>query len=230
MKPVQHHARRVLDRYAPRAARSRQDLAALQILAPLSTGYLPWSSFALRPSALVGILNEIVIHRRRRVVELGGGVSTLYLGRLLQRLDGRQDTVEHDEDWATLLDEQLAAEGLGEVVNVVHAPLAPTSRGWEPGAQWYAEDKVADLRSGEPVDLLVVDGPPAWSRERRHARYPALPFFRDLLAPRAAVILDDIDRRGEREVVARWEDEHGIAFERRFSDGSIAVGRLPGPA
>jgi hypothetical protein len=201
----------------------------MQVLAPLSTAYLPWSASALRPSAIVGILNEIVIRRRRRVVELGGGVSTLYLGRLLGRHGGRLHTVEHDADWAALLDDQLCAEGLREVVTVVLAPLAPTPGGW-PGAppEWYSEAELDCVRAGGPIELLLVDGPPAWRRELRHSRYPAARFFRDSLAPGATVVLDDIDRRGERDILARWEDELGITFERRFADGSIAVGRMPG--
>jgi hypothetical protein len=197
----------------------------MQVLAPLAGGYLPWSDFAMRPSGIVALLNDIVLHRRSRVVELGGGISTLYLGRLLRRRGGHLYTLEHDEAWVDLLGQLLAAEGLHGVVTVVHAPLAATAHGWAAGARWYAEDPADKVRADGPIELLVVDGPTAWHRDLRHARYPALPFFWEALARGATVVLDDIGRRGEQDVVARWERELGVPFERRFDDGSIAVGR-----
>ena len=57
----------------------------MQILAPLTTAYQPWSIFAIRPSGLVKVLNEIVINRRRCIVECGGGISTVYIAKLLQQ-------------------------------------------------------------------------------------------------------------------------------------------------
>jgi hypothetical protein len=45
-----------------------RDQLAIQVLAPLSSRYLPWSSAAMRPSGVVAVLNEIVLNRRQRVV------------------------------------------------------------------------------------------------------------------------------------------------------------------
>jgi predicted O-methyltransferase YrrM len=196
----------------------------MEALAPLSGPYVPWGRFALRPSALVAVLDDIVLARRRQVVELGGGVSTIYLGRLLRQVGGHLHTLEHDEDWARLLEHQLGAEGLADVVTVVHAPLVPTSCGWADGARWYAEDEARQAHAAGPVDLLLVDGPPAWRKDLRHARYPAVPFFAGVLAPDATVVLDDIHRRGEQDIVGRWERRFGVPFERRYLDGDIAVG------
>ena len=38
---------------------NQKDLLAANYLAPLSTSYLPWSRYAMRPSGLVQVLNEI---------------------------------------------------------------------------------------------------------------------------------------------------------------------------
>ena len=78
------------------------DRDALEILRPLldAGGYLPWSEWALRPAALAAVCNEIVIADRREVVELGSGVSTVVLGRLLGQRGGRLSSVEHDPAWA----------------------------------------------------------------------------------------------------------------------------------
>lgn len=216
----------MLDRFGRWPLRELNDLRALQILAPLSRSYLPWSLIAMRPAALVAILNEVVVNQRRSIVECGGGVSTFYLGRLLEQTGGRLTTVEHDERWATQLSEQLAAEGLAGHVNVVHAPLVQGAIGLNgPRTAWYDAAALDHLRAGPPVDLLVVDGPPAYHAGLRHARYPAVPFFRAHLAASFAIGLDDINRPGEQEIVERWEQELQIRFERRFAEGRIAIGR-----
>ena len=45
-----------------------EDILALQYLGPLSQVYLPWSKSAMRPSAITGILNEIIVNNRLCVV------------------------------------------------------------------------------------------------------------------------------------------------------------------
>jgi predicted O-methyltransferase YrrM len=222
---VWYYGRRAFHKYVRAAAHDRQDILAMQALAPLSPVYLPWSSTAMRPSAVAATLNDVMVHRRHNVVELGSGISTFYLGRLMRRIGGHLHAVEHDEVWAALLEHQLRAEGLQDVVTVLHAPLAPTTHGWGDAATgWFDEAVIDKLTIGEPVDLLVVDGPPAYRAPQRHARYPALPFFAGSLAPNAAVILDDIRRRGEQEVVDRWAREFPLRFRRHFGR-NIAVGR-----
>ena len=79
-------------------------------------------------------------------------------------------------------------------------------------------------RLGEPIDLLLVDGPPSGEPGRERSRYPALPALEARLAPGAAVVLDDAGRPGERWVLERWEAAYGIRFE-RLSDG-LAMGRV----
>ncbi len=106
--------------------------AARDALAALPGPYLPWGSGAMRPAGLVTVCNDIVLNGRRRVVELGSGISTVLLARLLcQRWprDGfRMAAVEHDARWAQWVTSQLDREGIGSDVVVVHAPLAPHPR------------------------------------------------------------------------------------------------------
>lgn len=224
MNPVQYQVQRVLNKYVLDGMRDRKDILALQALAPLSTQFLPWSQAAMRPSGLLAVLNDIVINRRSYIVECGGGISTFYIARLLKQRGGRIYSIEHDADWARLLQDSLDAEGLREHATVVFAPLAPTRHSWA-GAQWYDEAKLECIKSGGRIDLLSVDGPPAYSKDLRYARYPAVPYFKDAFAADYTVVLDDINRQGEQEIVARWERELGIAFTRRFVDGTIALGR-----
>ncbi len=187
----------------------------------------------MRPGGLVTVCNDIVLHNRHRVVELGGGVSTVLLARLLRQLwptgDVRQVVVEHDPVWAGWVQSQLDREELGRRVAVVRAPLGPHPLGAS-GLHWYddiaLEDGLDRVLGGELIDLLVVDGPPADTSEKDLARYPALPVFASRLAPGATVVLDDVERPGEQEVLRRWEDEYPLAFERRSNTAGVALGRV----
>jgi hypothetical protein len=62
------------------------------------------------------------------------------------------------------------------------------------------------------VDMLIVDGPPAYARGYAKARLPALPYFFDKLSPSCSVFLDDADRKGEKEVIKSWKREFGMSF------------------
>ncbi len=204
-----------------RNAATSADLHAWPALAPLPGAYLPWSSAAIRPSALVLLLNDVLVLGRETLVECGGGVSTIYFARLIaQRGAGRLVTLEHDPRWSGFLLEALAREGLEDHATIVDAPLADATG-------WYDAAAVEAALPDAPVDLLLVDGPPAVEPGREQARYPALPVLRERLAADATVALDDLPRDGEREVLARWEAEFGLQFE-RFEDEGIAVARTGG--
>ena len=204
--------------------RARSDLLSLQALEPLATRYVPWNAMSMTPTAVTTLVNDIVVNERRTIVECGAGISTAFIARLLrQRGEGRLITIDHDPEWAAVIDRALQEERLSEWVHIVTAPLAPTELSWD-GEPWYSEEVLARLDVQDGIDLLVVDGPPAYAKELRHARYPALPFFSDSLAPNCTLILDDVGRRGELDVVARWEQEVGIGFERRLVAGNLAIG------
>jgi len=200
-----------------------EDLHAWQILRPLldEGGYLPWSTGSMRPAGLVVVCNEIVHGRRTRIVECGSGVSTVVLGRLLRHGAGGGASVvslEHDERWATLITDLLQRESLDKFVRVVHAPL-------EGDPPWYARSTMAEMP--DEIDLLVVDGPPAYDPGHGHRRAPALAAFDARLTETATVVLDDINRPGEREVLARWEAETSWRFTPDEAAG-VALGRRLG--
>lgn len=209
------------------APREFSDEAARAALAALSGPYLPWGAGAMRPAGLVAVCNDIVLNSRRRVVELGSGISTVLLARLLgQRPPGfRLVAVEHDEHWTRWVREQLDREGTGADVVVLHAPLAAHPSGLE----WYDETILRQgldrALGGDAIDLLLVDGPPAYADGQGMARYPALPGLLDRLAPGATVVLDDAERPGEQEVLRRWECETGLEFDRRADRAGVAVAR-----
>jgi len=197
---------------------------------------LTWGAGAMRPDGLAAVCSDVIVSARRRIVELGRGVSTVLLARLLTRRrppgGWRLAAVEHDAGWVQRVSDELDREGIGDHVAVLHAPLVP--HGLSDGELlWYDEAAVtAGLDAalgGDLIDLLVVDGPPAYAPGYGLARYPALPVLQPRLAPGATVVLDDVERPGEQEVVRRWERQIGLSFRRLPEQAGVAVATISGP-
>ncbi|GAA3460361.1 hypothetical protein GCM10018963_23740 [Saccharothrix longispora] len=193
-------------------SRELADIAALHRLAPLMSEYLPNTAHELRPAALAAVVDEVLLGSRTVLVECGSGASSVILARLLARRGfGHLLSVEHDERTAAFVASQLRREGLGHVARVVHAPLSPHPAALG-SAHWYDPGLVHDevsyyVERYGLVDLLLVDGPLLGD-----ARYPALPVFRGVLAPGAAVLVDDAEQPGEQTVLVRWAEEFSLRF------------------
>ena len=57
--------------------------------------------------------------------------------------------------------------------------------------------------------LVVADGPPG---DVKGGRFGLLPLLREHFAPGAVVLLDDAERPKERDVLAKWASEFGLAY------------------
>jgi len=172
-------------------------------------------------AGFAAVCAEVTSRNRPLVVECGSGFSTLKLAGLIQERGGCLVSLEHDQMWAARVRRGLAAAGCAETAQVAFAPLEPHPLARD-GLLWYAERR---LRSLPPrIDVLLVDGPPAFTPEIELSRYPALPALAERLARDAIVVLDDIDRRGELQVLHAWERECDFRFEIRPAE-RIAVGR-----
>jgi predicted O-methyltransferase YrrM len=189
----------------------------------------------MRPAGLVTVCNDVVLNGRSRIVELGSGISTVLLSRLLRQQSSEHDVrlvaVEHDERWAQWVSDQLDRERIRSGVDVVHCPLAPHPAALD-GLEWYDQEVVLDALdtnlSDDPIDLLLVDGPPAYLAGFGRARYPALPVLGHRLGPGATVVLDDVERPGEQEILNRWERETDLRFDRQAGRAGIAIAWVGG--
>jgi predicted O-methyltransferase YrrM len=182
---------------------------------------LRWSTGAMTAAGFAAVCAEVASRDRPSVLECGSGFSTLKLAELTHERGGRLVSLEHDELWATRVRSNLAAAGLAQTARVTLAPLQPHPLARD-GLLWYAEHALRFVP--RRIDLLLVDGPPAFDPETELSRYPALPALAERLAPDAIVVLDDIDRRGELQVLEAWERECGFRFEIQPAE-RIAVGR-----
>lgn len=148
------------------------------------------------------LIQRLVEHRPRVIVELGSGSTTILIAQTLKAL-GLDDvfhlSVDHDARYLELSRRWAALAGLADRVRFLHAPLAPCDQS---PTDWYSG--VAAALGGRKVDFLLVDGPPAYQSGLEQARYPALPALHDCLADDCTVMLDDANRPGERAVIERW--------------------------
>ncbi len=138
----------------------QKDILAIQYLAPLTKGYIPWSVASMRPSSVVVILNEILLNNKTSILECGCGISTIYSASLLSSLGGHLYTIEHDKEWANKTMDLLMRQDLASYVTMIHAPLTKTSLSLM-GSLWYNEEIIRKQLEDIKIDLLIVDGPPA---------------------------------------------------------------------
>jgi hypothetical protein len=156
--------------------------------------------WAASPDLLLFLVSLVISQRPRLIVELGSGVSTLWLAYALEKAggDGRIVSLDHDPEFAARTQAFLVAHEVDRFVSVRVAPLVEVDIDDEKWP-WYDRQALADVDSCE---LLVVDGPPGAVRDR--ARFPALPVLRRRLAEQATIVLDDCIRSDEKEIVAAW--------------------------
>ncbi len=203
-----------------------KDLKSLHKLSGMYENYLPWSGASIRPTALVYVLNDIVIHNRQVIVECGSGISTIYIASLLKQLGQKERalySIDQDESWLSILQNELKRNNLEEYVTLIHAPLKSTHHAVNEDLEWYDTDAIDQQIKERKIDLLLVDGPPANRKGLEHSRYPALPFFHSRMSDRAAIMLDDADRKGEQYVASQWKEIIGEPFKKCIMKGNLFI-------
>lgn len=184
-----------------RALRNGEDLAAIAPRLGARLGGL--GNWAVDADFARLVMQEAEA-RPGLVVELGSGLSTQLVAAVLaEREAGRLVSIDHDPSFASTTAAQLEQSGARRA-EVVVAPLREQSFGNTAG-EWYDTETVLSALPDEPIQLLVVDGPPATSR---WDRWPALEVLAPRLAPGAVVLLDDGRRRHEHASALRWAREH----------------------
>lgn len=197
-------------RYVRRSARLQVDTSALQMsltsqeqerqgreylgnLLEIEPASLPpFGGWAASADFLIILAEHILMTKPAVVVEFGSGVSTLVALRCLQlNGTGKLRSFDHDPTFAKVTDGR--AERLGFKHHVELADLRAVE-GYQ--GKWY-QTEISD-----PIDLMVVDGPPA--AVHPCTRGGAGLLFRNI-APGGAILLDDASRAGELAIVQHWK-------------------------
>ena len=165
------------------------------------------------------LVDHILAHRPKLVVEFGAGASTLVLARALKQAGGgRLISFDQHADFIDATRSWLGDYGLTADLHAV--PLRPSPRGW-PGL-WYDHGPLPD-----GIELMLIDGPP-WSIHP-FTRGAAASLFGHI-APGGTVMLDDAARPGERIVARRWRKAHpefDFRLDRSGTKGTL-IGRKRG--
>jgi predicted O-methyltransferase YrrM len=195
-------------------SRMQQDVESLHLLPELGLSYIPWTTASLRPARIRALLNEVVIHQRKSVLEFGSGISTLYLAKYFDGSDkGQVISVEEDEEWATIVEGYLEELGVSQDrFQVLRAPLQPFDGAQNPDLWYDTEVLETELRK-QNFDMVFVDGPVSWGNENKSARYPALPFVKDRLQEDSVTFLDDAEWGDQKKILRRWATDYGLETE-----------------
>lgn len=178
----------------------RQQHALIQIRPLLGELPLDFSGWAADPVMVHNAARLVVETRPGLVVECGSGNSTVVIARCLRALGrGRIISLDHDPAYARRTTELLRLYAVDHLATVVTAPLTARETNGQV-VQWYGPQYEPLLQ--DPIDVLLVDGPPAASSKL--ARYPAVPILQPHLAPTCSILLDDGDRVDERTIAPLW--------------------------
>ena len=191
------------------------EVIATQRLNNLVKTYLPWSRASLSHVGMLIILNDIFINQRETILEFGSGISTVYIAKFLQQHGkGHLFSVEQDKQWMEIVSDIIQKEGAEQYVTFIHAPLLRNSHALTPEGQWH-DESILLSQIPSSVDMLIVDGPADYpDAPDPLIRYPSLPIILPYLSSNCSVFLDDTVRRGERKIIALWEQEFMMSFRR----------------
>jgi hypothetical protein len=151
------------------------------------------------------------------ILECGSGLSTLVMSVLAGRRGVPIYSLEHHESYFGHVSRLLRRLQLSKV-NLVLAPLR--SKG---DFEWY---DVQPTSFPDKFQLIICDGPPS---DTKGGRYGLFPVLKNTFAPGATLLLDDVDRPEEQQILRRWCDEEHLVVEREINGQgtSVAICRVP---
>lgn len=209
------HTYRMTQKDMQHTQRQIQSLLALYHLNNFRHPIPALGGWTATPELLVTIMDVVRKQGARHVVELGSGASTSIVPYFFEG-EGLLTSVEHDGAFLEKTRSQLEVHHPNRV-KLHHGALIDQEIGGETW-RWY---DVRELRIEQPIDVLVVDGPPL--KTHFMARYPALPALYPYLSNSAVIIVDDADRPDEQAMLARWKREFpDIKVEQDFSQKGLA--------
>lgn len=198
----------------------------LQRLVPLQHPMPRAGTWAASEDLLLWLAGEVMRTAPRLVVDLGSGQSSVWMAAAMRQagIPGRVIAIDHDESYAEVTRRLGAAQGVSQWLDVRHAPLV-TITVEDRACEWYDP---AVFEGIEGINLLCVDGPPGAGSAQ--ARWPALPVLHERLAPGARVVLDDLIRRDEKDIVSDWRERwSGVDVDELDFEKGAAVLTMPQP-
>jgi len=153
------------------------------------------STLSLKTLKFIG--NLIEVRKPNYILELGSGISTLFLAsNLKDHLSARVFSVDHSDHYLRKTQE-LSKNSTN--VQFIYAPISPYQFKLKRFAA-YQNDFVKKIPNGIKFDLVIIDGPPSFKFGREAALYQIANF----LKPETLILLDDSNREPEQEALSNW--------------------------
>lgn len=175
--------------------------------------FVPFSAWAISPTTILHVLNDISINKRKNIIEFGSGASTFYIAKLIKILNLKCSfySVESDKEWANELERLLKLYEISDFVRVIYSPLSTVPNEYKLKEQsiWY-DLNVLDkaLKDQVKFDLILVDGP--FGGSTPYARYSAIPYLKTVISKEASIYLDDTNREDEKKILMEWQKILGL--------------------
>lgn len=149
-------------------------------------------------SMLYMLLSVLMEESPSNIVELGIGKTTMLLSQYAASHEGVSvSSIDHDAFWLGVVKNEV-----NEQLQLLHYPLVQLG-GWPGKRLWY---NITEFPK-ENIELLIIDGPPAYSKNSRYDRMGIMDFVPDILAKEFIVIVDDASRIGESLLVNRMQEK-----------------------
>ena len=157
--------------------------------------------WAASPDLILEIINVLNDRKPQVVVELGSGLSTIWIARILEIIgSGKLISIDHDASFADKTFENIKKSKLENFVEIRVCELENQS--WNEGTEnWYSK---AIFKGIETIDLLIVDGPPESASGTY--RWPAMWELESRMSEQATIILDDARREPEKQLAIAWSE------------------------
>lgn len=135
------------------------------------------------------------------ILECGSGLTTIVAGLIAQRTGNTVWSLEHDKKWGQMAKRWLNKYQI-ESVNLHVNPLRDYG-----DFCWY--DPPLNLMP-DRFALVICDGPP---RKTPGGRYGLLPIMNQRLGTGSVILLDDVARESEQNVVFHWKQDVDMSYE-----------------
>lgn len=188
--------------------------------------WMPWTSSAIQPSSILIILNEVFIHQRRTILEFGAGISTMYLGEAARRCGGTLVSIEPDAAWLAKMDRQSREFGLSNHIQFVHSPIVSNMQNGI-SVEWFDESIINKSIGEVQFDLVLIDSPIS-KQGYEDIRKPAGIWLQKRLRDEFCVFLDDINRKGEKDIANSWASEFNWDYKSLWPRAGVGIFRPTG--
>ena len=169
--------------------------------------HLRYTSWSLAPDALrfLAALCERLLPRH--ILEFGSGMSTQVMDWACTQanLDCLITSLDHDPDYAYSTESTTTKARYKSKINVIIAPLVARKC----AGKYVPIYHLGTHNASHPVDLVLLDGPPLSLGGRLGTLYQAMNFARK----GTVILLDDSDRKEEKENLDYWQATLGDAIE-----------------